>query len=126
MGTKREVTKACRSVPPQWYHSGDATSNRESERDGKRKRERGREKLGTDFKEKERKREREKERKREREKERKRERERERERESARRLQKEGRHTSGPKERSRKHVAAYYHGGITVVTRQATHTQRER
>ena len=32
MGTKREVTKACRSVLSQWYHSGDATSHGERER----------------------------------------------------------------------------------------------
>ena len=37
MGTKREVKKACRSVPSQWYHSGNATSNTE-ERERKRER----------------------------------------------------------------------------------------
>ena len=37
MGTTREVKKACRSVPSQWYHSGDTTSNRERAR--KRERE---------------------------------------------------------------------------------------
>ena len=72
MGTKSEVKKACRSVPSQWYHSGDATSNRERERTKVRE---------------------------EREKERKRKRERKRERESAHRLQKEGRHMWGPKAR---------------------------
>ncbi len=42
-GTKREVNKSCRSVPSQWYHSDDATSNtgreRKSERGGTKKRE---------------------------------------------------------------------------------------
>ena len=41
MGTKREVEIACHSVPPQWCHSGDATSNRE--REGERERDRERE-----------------------------------------------------------------------------------
>ena len=42
MGTKREVKKACRSVPSQWHHSGDVTSNtqREKERERLRVRER--------------------------------------------------------------------------------------
>ena len=41
MGTTREVKMPCRSVPPQWYHSGDATGNRE--REGERERDRERE-----------------------------------------------------------------------------------
>ena len=68
--TKREVKKACRSVPSQWHHSGDTTSNthREiSQREREIKRER-------DEKEKK---DREKERKREKERERARERKRE-------------------------------------------------
>ena len=32
VGTKREVKKACRGVPPQWCHSGDK-HQRERERD---------------------------------------------------------------------------------------------
>ena len=40
MGTKREVNKACRGVPPQWCHIGDATNKRDKEREQKeRKRE---------------------------------------------------------------------------------------
>jgi len=31
IGTKKEVNKSCRSVPSQWHHSSDATSNRERE-----------------------------------------------------------------------------------------------
>jgi len=106
MGTTREVKMPCRSVPPQWYHSGDATGNRE--REGERERDRDR--LRTE-KEKEKK---------------ERRKERETEIERARRLQKEGRHTWGPQEKQRYHVAAYHHSDITVVTRQATERERER
>ena len=38
MGTKREVKKACRSVPSKLRHAGDATSNRERERERERER----------------------------------------------------------------------------------------
>ena len=41
-------------------------------------------------------------------------------------MQKEGRHTWGPKARERKHVAAYHHSGITVVTRQATERETDK
>jgi len=44
MGTKREVKKACRSVLSQWYHSGDATSNRERQKQREKERKREREK----------------------------------------------------------------------------------
>jgi len=37
MGTKREVKKACRSVPSQWYPGGEATRSRESERERERR-----------------------------------------------------------------------------------------
>ena len=40
MGTKREVNKSCRSVPSQWHHSGDATSNTEKEKERERERKR--------------------------------------------------------------------------------------
>ena len=43
MGTKREVKKACRSVPSQWHHSGDVTSNTQREKERERLRERERE-----------------------------------------------------------------------------------
>jgi len=36
MRNKREVKKACHSVPSQWYHSGDATSNRDEREREKR------------------------------------------------------------------------------------------
>ena len=43
MRTKREVRKACRSVPSQWHRSGDATSNTQRKRKEERERERERE-----------------------------------------------------------------------------------
>ena len=36
---RREIKKECRNVPSQWYHNGDAPSNREREREKERKRE---------------------------------------------------------------------------------------
>ena len=58
LGTKREVNKACRSVPSQWHHSGDATStHREREREReteKREKERSRLRMKETEKERER------------------------------------------------------------------------
>ena len=70
IGTKREVKTVRRSVPSQWHHSGDSTSNTQIERLRK-----------------------------EREREKETEKERERERERVRRQQKEGRNRWEPKER---------------------------
>ena len=35
MRTKSDVKTACRSVPSQWHNSGDATGNRERERENR-------------------------------------------------------------------------------------------